>query len=601
MNNPELIDNILINENACFLRNTENIIIPKKKIEDVFKKCSSIRIGHYLMNVTKQKIIINGNQITYSFCAFKYESTPSFISEPLDGWNELKLAYLLIVEIRDFIIINKKNVSKIQSFTSLFDKIDYTILANLFINNETKLEKFGLRNLDVSDKSIRGKSVEALDLKDNFSSLGANHYFLNSVRIKNQDEKISVLLGTSKVNRFGPKCGIHSFCHWSQLVVSIIELYQEKETFLSVFATPIDYESLRDELVPISVLINFDSLYESFENNLISDTLIRIRYKNEVVEKRIDLLKYLVSFERLIKISKNENRFELINSMVKDLELKLNKKTITIKSIKLKSIILKKENSEEISIIEYLNSVNTHIINFDNVDLVYAHRKLFCDNKLLGNMDTFMKIFIPFKSLESITSEKGLFNQKQTEFTSCSLFRFVEDTFSAKADFIVCDDLSKEWADHIALTDNSVTFYHSKYSDTTFSASAFQDIVGQVQKNLGNLNPQDFQFELKKQLWGKNYKNDKVETSIKRIRKGTSATDMISKFQSVSKTPNTVREVYLVINFISKSLLEENLNKLKNKISFPQQHETIQILWFISSLMASCQELNTNVYICCKP
>lgn len=59
--------------------------------------------------------------------------------------------------------------------------------------------------------------------------------------------------------------------------------------------------------------------------------------------------------------------------------------------------------------------------------------------------------------------------------------------------------------------------------------------------------------------------------------------------------------MYLVINFISRSELQENLNKLKSGITFGQKNETIQILWFISSLVSSCKEVNVDPYICCKP
>ncbi len=60
-------------------------------------------------------------------------------------------------------------------------------------------------------------------------------------------------------------------------------------------------------------------------------------------------------------------------------------------------------------------------------------------------------------------------------------------------------------------------------------------------------------------------------------------------------------EVHLVINFISKTDLQTNLDLLKAGRSFGQRSETIQILWFISSLIASSQEVNTSVFIHCKP
>lgn len=174
---------------------------------------------------------------------------------------------------------------------------------------------------------------------------------------------------------------------------------------------------------------------------------------------------------------------------------------------------------------------------------------------------------------------------------------FVEAEFLTTSNFFVCDDLGREWADHIGVTEEKVMFYLSKYKDSTFSATSFQDIVGQAQKNLGNLTAQDYQLASKRDFWNGIYPN----SEIKRLRKGDDVDDFINQFKAAIKNPYLKREMYLVINFISKSELQENLNKLKSGITFGQKNETIQILWFISSLVSSCKEVNVDPYICCKP
>lgn len=236
-------------------------------------------------------------------------------------------------------------------------------------------------------------------------------------------------------------------------------------------------------------------------------------------------------------------------------------------------------------------------MNFENIDLVYSNRKLFKDSKLLGNIDHFMKIFITYKALVSITSEKGNFATTQTLFTDDSIFNFVETQFLDGSDFFICDDLGREWADHIGITEDKVTFYLSKYKDSSFSATAFQDIIGQAQKNLGNLAPQDYQLMGKRDFWNGLYPN----SNIRRLRKGDSIDNFIHQYQSTIKNPYLKRECYLVINFISKSELQNNLNQLRDGVNFAQKNETIQILWFISSLVSSCKEVNVDAYICCKP
>ena len=114
---------------------------------------------------------INNIEIEYSICVFKYNTKPTFIEEAVENWIETKLAYLLIVEIDDYIVISRKNVSKIQDFLKQFNPLDYKVLSTLFVNEDTQFEKFNLKNLNVSDKALREKSLEAIDLKENFSAL----------------------------------------------------------------------------------------------------------------------------------------------------------------------------------------------------------------------------------------------------------------------------------------------------------------------------------------------------------------------------------------------------------------------------------------------
>jgi len=602
MTKEDQLKNILINENAYFYKNISNVVIAKWNIIEVFRDASSFKMGNYLLKEVKKSHILNGEQIKYSFCVFKYQTKPTFIDEEIHNWFEVKLGYLLIVEIREYIIISRKNSSNIQNFIKQFQVLDYKVLSTLFVNDDTSFEKFSLKNLNVSDNAIREKSIEAIDLKENFSALGASNYMLSSMRVKNNDVKTSLILNSSRINKFGKKNSIERFCDWSFDLVDEISGHVEHDTFLSVFAEPQDYEILRSTLIPISILFNFGSLINDFEYGRIDKAILRIEYSDEIKNIEIDIIKYLSAFERLCKIESFNNSYKIQNKTAKDLEIRLNDKSITLKSEKLKKVLLIKDNGIEQSIIDYLNTNSGFIINFENIDLAYSNRKLFKDNKLLGNIDHFIKVFSPYNELQTTNSEKGNFNSIQTQFEVNSTFRFVEDTFSQNVDYFICDDLGKEWADHIGVTSNKITFYHSKHKDSKSSASAFQDIVAQALKNLGNLSPQDFQLESKRAFWSSQYNSGTgIQTNINRLRVGGSVNNAIDGIKNAIKNPYFDKEVYLVVDFISKSELKLYLHKLKNSVNFAQKNEALQILWLISSLISGCKELNTNVTICCKP
>lgn len=602
MTTQEKIENILINENAYFYENNENVLISNNKITEIFRTVSTVKTGNYLLNSIRLKLAPN-EDIYYSICVFKYTIKPTFIEDDIANWEEEKLAYLLVVEIEDYLVISKKNISKLQDFLKQFKPLDYSVLSTLFVTDDTSFEKFSLKNLNVSDKAVREKTIEAIDLKENFSALGANNYLLNSLRLNNNDEKTSLMLNSSRINKFGKKDSIDNFCYWSKNLVLQIKNHINTNTFLSIFAEPQDYESLRDELVPISILFNFSNIYTDFEQGTINKVVMRYSIDDGgVLDKEFNLIDFLSKFERLCKVNTVNGVHMITNTTSKDLEIKLNEKSITVRSKKLKNVKLIQDNGNEISITDYINGKNSFIINFDNIDFAYSNRKLFRDSRLIGSIPNFLKIFKTDIDLASVVSEKGEFLPTSTSFQNNSIFGFVEDKFLNDFVYFICDDLSKEWADHIGISDNKISFFHSKFKTSNASASAFQDIVGQAQKNLGNLTPQDFQLESKMNIWNSTYNSaEGISTSINRIRKGQNSNQIIDQFKETIKNPYLRKEVILVINFISKSSLETYLDNLVNGVYFEQRNETIQILWFISSLISSCQELNTEVTIYCKP
>ena len=57
--------------------------------------------------------------------------------------------------------------------------------------------------------------------------------------------------------------------------------------------------------------------------------------------------------------------------------------------------------------------------------------------------------------IAAVTSEKGDgYDATSTDFKIGSMFNVVEKKIFNDADFLLCDDLGNEWADHIAIRDN---------------------------------------------------------------------------------------------------------------------------------------------------
>lgn len=599
----EILNQIVLNENAYFYSNPDEVNISRFLITNLFRKISSGKTGNYLLRVINKEIIIDGQNFNYSICIFRYTAIPSILEEHLDNWEEIKLAYILIIDFKDYMMTIRRNVGKLKEFLEKFEPIDYKVLSTLYVDEDTLIEKINMQNMNVSDRAMRQKSLESLNLKQNLSPLGTSNYVVNNIRVKNDEEKTSLSLNTSRINKFGKKCSIKEISKWGFLQVEKLRAHADRETFLSIFSESIDFKDHKSDLMPIAILFVFSKLYEDLEQNVIHETRIVL---DDGSQRQIDLIKHISKVETLLQITNHNTvgltTYDIQNPYVNDLEVRMNEKSISVRSQKLKNVILFKDNGRIQNLVDYINSSNQFIVNFDNCELIYTNRKLFKDNRLLGNIDNFLKIFIPNPQLQNANSEKGTFSAASNNFSPSSVFSVVEDIFMQESEYLVCDDLGKEWADHISISENKIQFIHSKYKDVNYSASAFQDIVGQALKNLGNLMPQDFQLASKQVFWNSNYNNDGFQTQIRRLRKGNSILDFIDRFKSTILEPNHQREVYLALNFISKSGLEIKLQQLRDAEAFPERNEVIQILWFISSFINGCKEAGVDgVYIYCKP
>lgn len=603
MSHP-ILDRIILNENAYFLKKEKPFFYSANHIDDLFVTASAHKTGNYLLNFRKQIESINGENIEYSICVFKYKTIPSFIDIPIPKWEEQKLAYLLVADFQDYVFISKKNISGVDDLLlKELSPIDYTTLISLFVDSTTNFEKFSLNNTSVSYDAIKGKTVEANDLKKSFSAFGAGKYVLNSVRLSNDDEKTSIAFNTSRISNFGEKKHVIQLLSWAWATVNKIRNHIHTNSFLNIFAEPIDYEKNRNNLKPISFLFNLTRFNDDIEKN----EIISCEYFLEDGRSKIIPIRNILSFLKNVfnveeEVQNGEPKFILKNTFVNDLVVNINRKSITLYSPKAKNFLIKFNNGNSINFLHYFNLYNDFIINFEDLSLVYTSRKLFKDSKLIGYIDNFIDIFKGKSELSSVKSEKGDFTAISNRFSNDSIFYFIENQLTYNSDYSFLDDLGDEWADFIKLKNNSISLIHAKFGDSQLSASSFHDVVGQALKNIGNLNPSNNQLETTKTAkWSKTYKIDNVDTEIKRLRHGDTISNAINNYKSLLVTPNLNKEIVLVINFISRAQLKDRLQRLQAGTPFQEKNQVIQILWIISSLVNSCAENGIDIHIYCKP
>tara|TARA_B100001059_G_scaffold227998_1_gene258511 strand:+ start:520 stop:2343 length:1824 start_codon:yes stop_codon:yes gene_type:complete len=605
-----MIDELEIAEGAYFYKKKTGKELSQTAIKKIFIDLSKEKMTRsHTIKEERISININGTVANLSICVFKKKFKPSFFKRFIEDEYEIKFCYILLLEYKDFIVVSKKNVASSSTLNTYLESIDYSTLSRLYAGEESKFHKLSLDNLDVSDLALRKKTVEALALESSFSTFGANNYAINNMRISSNGHLFSLSLNTARINRHSGKVNITDFCEWMADVCEDVNNFTASNSFIDSFALPVPFEERIKTLIPSGILFKLGIILESIND----DSLVKVSTSIKGQEVDLELEKYIAKYDQVLDVFCIDNKFIAASNQHPYLfnfigiELKILKKSIKIKSEVLKSIKLTFSDGEEISLEEYINNNNCFVVTFNDPKIAYNSKKLFENGQLLSNIDSFMSVFESCDELSDVESEKGRFTNSSENFSSCSIFNKVENTVNSCAPYMFLDDLGNEWADHIAVSDGVIEFYHSKHGNEGLSASKFQDVVGQAQKNLGNFVPPVHRIDTKKQKWNKKFKikdsnNQSVQTNISRIRRapeGRSIDECLDFYKAQLLKPNLRKVVYLVVNFISKSRLYDNLIALRDGEAVERKNEIIQILWFISSLISSCKEQGTEVKIIC--
>ena len=278
--------------------------------------------------------------------------------------------------------------------------------------------------------------------------------------------------------------------------------------------------------------------------------------------------------------------------------IRANKKSLTLYSKYLAKFRVS-ENGKLITLQKYIVKHGFYSITFDDPKYMYFMGACFEDSSGVSEIDNILEIFQPIEPMPNVKSEKGSFNVESESFTDDSMFDAVEK-IHAGDDFIFCDDLGDEWADHITFNkeNSNICFIHSKYGDPSTSASKLHDVVGQGIKNLGNMyfDANSMLSKLDK-TFKKHYKSEKgVQTKIPRIRKGN-MDDFEGYLANLLKDYKLNRSCVLCCSFLSISAIKEEFNKIKE--GRPVRGNIIQILWIISSFAHAVKDMNARPIIYC--
>lgn len=555
------------------------------------------------------QVLIDRESVHYGLCVFRLgETVPSFAKDINDFWTERKLGYFIMVEYNEYVAIQSRNITTPNCLLNALVLIDYLTLTAL--NNNSSYSKISMKNLDGGANAMRARTFVADDLSKSMSALGANHYMLSAFNGKNGNGKtFAVTTSTARIAERAQTIDITDYCVWVKyVIVGIQGINQPQSTdLLSIFAEYVDYkeEFRKGHLVPNSLLLNIWEIYDKLEQAQCALTY-NIR-GNDIHITPDNLMSYLEECAKEpILLSNIGNEYR---DRKKRISVALKEENIIISGTRLKSVQISSQQEPEYngSLARLINRYGLFNVYFDNIDVIYTQGGLYKNHNLLRNYEQLLGILRPIDGLNDNTVEKirhGNGRQRNSfqgvnSWDHDSMFQIVENTFMNNFDYFICDDMEDEWADHIGISKNKVSFFVEKCDDSKYSASAFQEVIGQALKNIGNLTPLDATKDDKRNKWSGVHTTSTIDR-WRNKREGASIEDAIQLWMSNRTNPNYEKEMCLVVNFIAIDDFRSDLQNINN-LNDTRKATTFQRVWLLSSFINACMEAGVKPVIYCRP
>lgn len=583
---------LLLTQNAQFYRVIE--ALSEETLRSILDAASSNqKPGSTLIadHFNKEEVLQDGSEYRFSLRVFATNRDVHFWSEPL---NDTIYAFILLVTVDECLVVFKKSCA---SVSETIDKVATLIrsaeLTAAFSDSDAQFQKMAMRNMTVSERAMRGKSYEAADLKGLLSTHAAGRsipYFFK-LRLNGRIKTISAQSG--RVVEASERKSIEKIVEWAKGQIHQINNPSSDKDFLDAFAKLVELDVVWGKSEPTAILVESSFLVENVINKDIPILYTTRRGRAfQMTSKQIENL--VSQLERVYEIAATEE-LDLIDSP-RPARLKKNMSSISLTGRSLRQIKFD-DNGKDITLQAYIKKYNLATITFADPRYMYFMGQCFEDGAGINEIPALLKSLVAFPELNAATSEKGRYTIKKTKYDTRSLFSIVEK-IHRKDDYIFCDDLGDEWADHITFNkaDSSVSFIHSKYGAVSKSASNLHDVVGQAIKNIGNMDIDPKTFLAKK--YGEKFSTNYRGGAIPRIRKALPGIfhDYLTDLREDYRFN---RRCIICCSFISKTLIEEEFKKIQDKKRVAGN--VTQLFWILSSFMHAVREAGIRPIVYCRP
>lgn len=582
------------------LTKNAHIYVPKNEITDgtirkILEEASSNMEPdkNFLINEIRKDEVYRNEGVEFRYkCSIRVFPTVRPVYFMNDDEAEDRIhAYIVIIEYDNHCVVLRKSCSNISDLLNKgFNLIGSSELGRTF-SVDAEYQKMSTRNMTVSDRAMRARSYEAANLKGLLSTHSAGRSIPYYLKVR-QGTSVKSISGTGRIVESSQRISLEQVAGWVKEQVDLLENARDNE-FLDAFAKKVELSDVLKVSQPNALLFESGALSERIEKDSLSLVYKTKHDKSIKVSNKVKN-KLLAHLEITFEIDDTGS----LRDFGTNAKIRKNAKSLSISS-KLLTKFRLIEEGREMTMQAYIVKHGLYSITFDDPKYMYFMGACFEDSSGISEISSILDILQPVDGIGHITSEKGTFSDSQREFDDDSLFHLVENIHNDD-DYIFCDDLGIEWADHITLNlnDGCVSFIHSKHGSETTSASKLHDVVGQGIKNLGNMffSKQQLLYRTQTTFAGY-YQNSGVITEIHRIRKGD-VNRLENDLDNLLKNYQLHRKCILCCSFMSKSSIEAEFNKIRNHE--PVSGHVTQLLWIISSFAHAVRDMQAIPIIYCN-
>ena len=603
-----MIDWLNFSKSANFYRKTGRL--PKDAITQLFRDLR--RNAESPSNNLFLHVKVRQGRSTWSALSFFYDREPAFFDGAPPRVREKICGFLLLVEHGDIVTIFKSNLELPSDFRSdhlqriADDRVELAVARA-----GATFEQIRLRNMTSSRSMLRFKTLEADNLENVVTPLGASRYVPRGYRVRHNGDHYTATPSTGRIAMRSDRGNYRELVTWAGVITDMLtDLTAQPSDFIRTFARPMDLASLPDGTAPTHFSIDAAALsFDLFDTEEPLE-LVRSAANGLTILTRVETQDLLRILDREFTLVDNAG-IQIVDPESNDAvgEIRIGKTRISLRrfdlpelsDIRIRSVDhIPGEDDEGVVLKRYLDQQDLFTVIFNDVTIVYLEGSLFRDGSLRDG-SRFLSYFRASHELNDATSEKGTLLANQAVFEAGSLFRVIVDNVAVSDGSLACDDLGDEWADFIGVNrtaqPQTLSFYHAKHGDAQLGASPLHILISQAVKNLGRFTSTPEILAAKVATWNNTYNGDGGETAIPRLIRGDAAA-MELALNSAIASPDTIRRVLIVTSSLSLQLLRETFTNIHGGAA--ARPHFVQLYWLLMAYFSACTEVGAYPSVICR-